>query len=84
MQYTGLKDKNDVDIYEGDIIKMGEDKNNWFSPRIVEFKNGSWVGDGIRIFTNQDKYDYVGDSNQDNWEIIGNIHQNPDLCKPTT
>jgi uncharacterized phage protein (TIGR01671 family) len=79
MQFTGLKDKNGKEIYEGDIVKMGDNPDCWFSPRVVEFKNGSWMGRGCRIYTNQDKHDYQGDSNQDNWEIIGNIYENPEL-----
>ena len=81
MQFTGLKDKSGKEIYEGDIIKMGDNPECWFAPRVVEFKNGAWMGGSCRIYTNQDKHDYQGDSNQDNWEIIGNIFENPELLE---
>lgn len=78
-QFTGLTDKNGNDIYEGDVIKMGDNPECWFAPRVVEFKNGAWIGGSCRIYTNQDHALYEGDSDQNNWEIIGNIHQNPEL-----
>jgi uncharacterized phage protein (TIGR01671 family) len=81
MQYTGLKDKNGKEIYEGDIIKQGDNPECWFAPRAVEFKNGSWMGGEIRIYVDQDKYDYQGRVNQNEWEVIGNIWENPELIK---
>jgi len=84
MQFTGLLDKNGTEIYEGDIIKMGNNQECWFAPRVVEFINGCWVGGACRIYTNQDRHFYEGDSNQNNWEIIGNIYQNLELINSKT
>ena len=80
-QFTGLKDKSGTEIYEGDIIKMGDNPECWFSPRVVKFQNGAWMGRECRIYTNQDKNDYQGDSDQNKWEIIGNIYENPELVR---
>ena len=76
MQFTGLKDKNGKDIYEGDIAKFGSrlgfisevkwlPKNSGF---LIKDKWGEW----------QWLYDVVASTS---FEIIGNIHENPNLLK---
>ena len=68
MQYTGLKDKNGKEIYEGDIVE-GEDHYNYrlLFNGTVGFKDGSFVIFGECI-THYRWMDY-------SVEIIGNIHE---------
>jgi uncharacterized phage protein (TIGR01671 family) len=67
MQFTGLKDKNGVDIYEGDLLK----RLNGAIDR-VEFDTGQFVV----VHKNGDS-DYIAVKNK--FEVIGNIYENPEL-----
>jgi hypothetical protein len=69
MQYTGLKDKNGKEIYEGDIDGSDE-------PMYVVFENGSF---GLKYKDMPNYFDTCIDWNR--VEIIGNIYENPELLK---
>ena len=73
MQYTGLKDKNAVEIYEGDIIEIFDDES---TKGQVVFNEGSF-----RLFEKTTYYSHLSAYNPISMcEIIGNIYQNPELC----
>ena len=80
MQYTGLKDKNQVEIYEGDVChhpndSFGRNAHVYWA----ESQTGFW-------------YEPVGELRQfgchfnakqtENIEVIGNIYENPELLGP--
>lgn len=80
MQYTGLKDKNGKEIYEGDVVRLDEYEDGMGEWQVV-FDEASFfleqlgAGDEVRC-------EILGtcDSTKD-VEIIGNIYDNPDLIK---
>ena|SRR3990167_7654644 len=63
MQSTGLLDKNGKEIYEGDVIKWGEE-----------------LGLRVEIKWNENSQGWTPYINNES-EIIGNIHENPELLK---
>lgn len=72
LQFTGLKDKNDVEIYEGDIINFGGD-----GICIVESGVNSQGLDTFNfIHPKHGKYGGI-----ESPEIIGNIYENPELLE---
>ena len=79
MQYTGLKDKNGKEIYEGDIVLIKLDETSTWHKTVVGFKKGVFIADLI------DKEDYVYIFHHgftgDDFEIIGNVYENKNLLE---
>lgn len=89
-QYTGLKDKNGKRIFEGDMIKPFDDE---IDKMVVEFHYGQFLLClyGYRGYIAEYGWEEEGkygcfeaeplSSYGDDIEIIGNIHDNPELLK---
>lgn len=76
MQFTGLLDKNGAQIFEGDIVHGGTVLSNGKSVRVVKFCD---VTAGFKFIEGDRQYSMMQSS--DCVEIIGNIHQQPELLK---
>lgn len=76
MQYTGMKDRNDKEIYEGDIILCTyHTAHNYIRKGIVEYFASSF------ILNWGDQTDENLDEVSAKLEVIGNIFENPELLE---
>ena len=69
MQYTGLKDRYDVEIYEGDIIQ-----NEYGSKMVVKYEEIQESDDMTAPGIGYQFHTYT-----EEMEVIGNVHENPEL-----
>lgn len=79
MQYTGQKDKNGKEIYEGDIVLIRIDKTNILHKTVVKFKHGAFIADIIG--DNDYIYLFHFGFNKDDFEVVGNIYENHKLLE---
>ena len=75
-QYTGLKDKNGKEIYEGDILYIP----SWKRKYKVVFEAGMFRGKSICRWT-ESKVSLATFQGEVGCKVIGNIYENPELIR---
>ena len=88
MQYTGLKDKNGVKIYEGDIVKIHKHSYD-YGLKQDEIGQIKFIDGAFGFYREKTKNEYYfndlatenGYGELDYYEVIGNIYDNPELLE---
>lgn len=76
MQSTGLLDKNGKEIFENDVLRLAKDDVGEEVIDEVIFKDGCFVT--ARTLT---RISFSVGKHGEDWEIIGNIYENPEILK---
>lgn len=80
MQFTGLKDKNEVEIYEGDIVTYKRSVGNW-TGQFMTTTHKVIFTEEVNAFVLEYGSSYI--KLRKHWgyeyEVIGNIFENPEL-----
>lgn len=78
-QFTGLYDKNGEGIYEGDILRIYDLENV-----VCEFRHGAFgciYRNEFHSFTGNINYTFNPKNTDKEFEVIGNIYDNPELLE---
>lgn len=78
MQFTGLKDSKNREIYEGDLVLNRKCGDSYVKPAKVFFEKGSFEFTGSGCDSCDE---YLGNYILGDFEVIGNIYEVPDLLK---
>lgn len=82
-QFTGLKDRNGKDIYEGDILAWHSNiyrKQDWIG--LVKYRGAGFVvQESSRSFSTPDWLETACNKDANIIEVVGNIHENPELLE---
>ena len=76
MQYTGLKDKNGKEIYEGDILFFRDENMKY----VVVWQDTAFMTKSIEIRKYSEKMCWLDDT-EICCEIVGNIYENKKLLE---
>lgn len=75
MQYTGVKDKNGREIYEGDIVEY---KNEY---HVIEWDDCKFMAKGFYCSSQDTPDDFFSEFAYTNCKVIGNIYENSELLE---
>ncbi len=85
--YTGLKDKNSKEIYEGDIVEEGYCQgvtgivwvDGMYFSKEVDVSWATFLD--ANVHTYEENMTFLCQSRTDDMEVIGNIYENPELVR---
>lgn len=80
MQYTGVKDCNGKEVYEGDIIEITWSNDNSKHIYKLEYFDDCAMFQLVNL-NDQDDLDALCGFNSNQIEVIGNIYESPELLK---
>ncbi|KZG48113.1 hypothetical protein A4W94_06455 [Staphylococcus epidermidis] len=81
MQSTGLKDKNDTEIYEGDIVEFKYPYDKRIKTKGIIVWNDNKACFGINMEETTEKYELYRITAENYLTVIGNKFKNPELLE---